>query len=193
MQNSPISFGTNIKFETRNNFINLVKDYNHSITSPLTAEGIVRSSQVYTPGITTCSAGGIIVKSEKEAGFDVVMFHIDPDNQSNVFFEPIKKAIYDKLNGCKPLQAFLLGSYTGIDNSPQMFANFEKFIKEMKIPLSKFKGSPLYDKLHIAYDGNKDELTVFSSAVEKANQGFSLNEVVKHFEDVEISSDDKVI
>lgn len=198
MQNSsvnPVSFGMNIKFVDRADFALQVSTFKKSVDWPWTAKQIVRAPQVYTRGVASCTAGGIITKNKGEDCFDVVMFHIDPLKKTNNNFEEIQATIMKKLGNSKPVQAFIFGCKSGMDFSVKMFDNIESLIKSFQVPYSKLKGSVFGGGyVNGAYDGYNNELSIFSIAAEKLdrNNGFNKEDISRIFDEIQVSQVDNI-
>lgn len=187
MQDLQVSFGTNFKFTNSKGFARAKRGFSDNrVDRPWTKNQIIRASRAYTTNIKTCTAGGIVVKNNKQDCFDVVMFHIDPDNDTNKNFTAITETILKKLGKSNPMNAFLIGSKHGpLDlsmyrKSIQMFNRFERFFNKLKIPYSKLKGT-LDDGViyvNVAYNGYKDDLTIYSSASLNPSKKFIDNDRV---------------
>lgn len=198
---SPINFGTTIRFKSGVKFAETMNQIGTSgkVGShwSWTAKDIVKAPQAYTLDVQTCTAGGILVKQQQSSDFDIVMFHINPDDKENYDFQGIKDAIYVKLAGAKPLQGFLLGCKRIYETSEDMFDSFERFMKDdLRIPYSKFKGTKDIDHgfIDVAYDGNIDELSVRASAIkDEFNNKFSIEKLPLIFDEIQRSPIDKVV
>ena len=199
MQNTQVSFKSNIRFTNLNGFKRVVRDFPISVDRPWTAKEIIRAPYAWTAGVKDCTAGGILVGKDRKNITDVVMFHISPSDKDNSDFEIIKRAIMDKIGSDKPIQGFLLGGKKICQGSVEMFDNFEKLMKELKIPKTKFKGLPVGGhSAHIAYNAGRDEWVVAATAIEDINKKVFAktdlqSEIFSKFQKVVISKYDKLI
>lgn len=193
MQNSQVSFKSNIKFMPNELFLKEVERFGQFkyVNYPGTSKEIVRSPYAATGGIKTCTAGGILVRNDKSKMFDVVMFHITPFEEANSNFKTIERVILDEVGFDQPIQGFLLGSKKIFKLSSDFFTKFETLMHKLNIPYSKFKGIPTgnADYVDLAYSARDDQWSVFASAINHINA----DEIVKNFDDVFISEKDKLI
>lgn len=193
MQNSQISFGTNIVFKNLNGYEKVIATCQKNIVSPFTADSIVKSHSAFTKEIKVCTAGGIITKDAQDKDFNVVMFHINPFNAKNFDFSKITAKIQEYIANDKPVEGFILGCKEAVDGSTQMFDNLERFLEQFHIPISRLKGSPAgADFVDIAYNGHNDELTVFSSSAGNLGKKLTLIDVPKLFDKIKIASTDHI-
>lgn len=191
MQNPQISFGTKIIIRDNVDFFDTIRPFAKSADFPWTRKQIVRGSQVFTKDIATCTAGGIIVKNPRRNCFEMVEFHIDPMDRVNKKIEPIKNTIYKKIGKSTPVQAFLFGCRGFVDYSVKMFDNLEEIIKSFNIPYTKLKGIKLGSYMSSAYDGYKNELSIFLPIIESSfGKRFSLNNIPEVFDKIKLASID---
>lgn len=198
MTNSQISFQSSILFiNNPKRFSFMIHGFSDSVNRPWTAKEIVRAPRVFTKDIRACTAGGIITKSSAESCLDVIMFHIDPGKPINFDLNLIEDTILEKLDINQPLHAFMVGakSIFGMnaklfEDSEKVFENLEGFIKKLKIPYSKFKGSPPNSSyLNLAYNGFEDRITIFDSSLKKIDE----QTIFDGFDDVFVSEKDKLV
>lgn len=224
MQSSAVSFTSGLQFvRSEGLFDAQTGSYLTSVPFPWTFRQIQKLPSVITKDIASCTAGGIITKLpskglQGDKPFDVVMFHLDPDNRSNANFNNIKDAIYSVLEGDKPMQGFLLGAKNPIpefayklilddvrniygdefnyqtmnstlQKSADLFGKMEEFFKELKIPFTKFKGLPFFGKAHIGYSADLDKWTVYLSNF-KHQAAKPLEDLKLHFDEVSICEKD---
>lgn len=187
MKNSNISFGTNIVFRNLNGFERTAAACQKSVDS-YTADSTVKAHSVFTKDIKVCTAGGIITRDPQEKDLNVVMFHINPFNAKNFDFQYITDKIKASIADGIPVEGFVLGCKKTVEGSAQMFDNLENFIGQFHIPISKLKGSPEgADFIDIAYNGYKDELTVFSTAAGRFSKKLTLDDIPKIFDEIKIA------
>lgn len=188
MQNSQINFTSGIKFSTLADFkkeLPVLSEKTY-VDWPWTANEIIRTPHGVTDEIKNCTAGGIITRGQKD--FDIVMFHLHPDNAVNKNFDFVKQKIFEKLNNDKPLQGFLIGSKYCYQSSIDLFSTLESFMENLKIPFSKFRGSPLCgEHIDITYNGHKDLWTIFAENMELSKSPKD------YFEKIAISDKDHLI
>lgn len=192
MENSKVSFGTRIVIKDRDSFAQTIKSFAKSVDCPWTKDQIVRGPKVFTEGIATCTAGGVLVKRPDRDYFEIVKFHIDPIDKANKEVQPIENMIYRRIGKSEPLQAFIFGCKNVIDYSSKMFDSLEEVIKKLKVPYTKLKGFDINSYMSCAYDGYKDELSIFSPIIEsKFGKRFKLTDIPKLFDDIKLSAKDK--
>lgn len=206
MQSSAISFKSNIKIVNSKGFCDELKKISpHEVAFPWTINEIIKAPRVYTVNIKTCTAGGILTRNNLTDKIDVVMFHIDPENKANSDFKKVKEALLKKIGSSQPYQAFLIGSKPLEDNliepvkkifknGVKMFANFENFIKELRLPFSKMEGlPPLGHNANIIYDAKKDQWTVFNTATDYISEENLKRDVDLFYDNIVISPKDRLI
>lgn len=197
MQNSQISFKSNIRITSLSNFSREIQKCPQEEITDWSIRQITKSTRSYTTGIRACTAGGILVKKD-DGAFDVVMFHMNPINALNFEFDKIEQTILKRIGDNKPVQGFLLGSKRTIDYSVEMFGKLETFIKDkLKVPYTKFRGISMahVDFANIAYDGTKNEWTIAGSMLSNiGNIKKDAKELAQNgFDEVIISDMDKLI
>lgn len=192
---SPISFGTNIRIVNRDEFKLQTGFWKNLVDWPWTARQIIRAPQVYTQGVSSCTAGGIITKSRKGDSFDMVMFHINPGEKANKNIKKIERTIKRRLGRSKPIQAFIFGCKSGLDSSSKMFDNLEEIIKHFNVPYTRLKGSAFgKGPVNSAYDGYTDELIISSRILDKTseNNGIAKNKISDFFDETMIAPQNSV-
>lgn len=193
MQNSQVSFQSKIKIMPKELFLNDVAQFPYFsyVDAPWTFKEVARDLFAATDGIKTCTAGGILVAKDSNHIPEIVMFHIDPSEVANDNFKKIEEMIWDKIGTDNPIQGFLLGSKKYFKPSVDMFAKFEEFMHKLRIPYSKFQGIPAgnADYSNLAYNANKDEWSVYASALTKINK----RELLQNFDEVVLSHKDKLV
>lgn len=186
-----ISFGTNIVFRNLKGFEREIQTCQKSILGPYTADTIVKAHSAFTTDIKVCTAGGIITKDPQDKDLNVVLFHINPFIAKNFDFSKIADKIQENLKGSNLLEGFIVGCKDNVDGSFQMFDNFERFMSQFRIPITEFKGStPGADFVDVAYNGYKDELTVYDSALGRWGKKLTLEDIPKMFDETKIASVD---
>lgn len=197
MQSNQVNFTSGIRVKTHiSDFYDVRAGFDY-VSEPWTSKEIIRAPLVYTDDIKTCTTSGIIVQ-QSEQPLDIVMSHIDPENEANLDFGRIADAIYEKLAGHKPLHGFLIGSKNKFAFSRKMFDLFEDFFtNKLCIPYTKFKGIPagLGDFVHFSYNGISDEATIFSSVAYRYKGLYkNKHELVRNvFDEVEIAHMDTIV
>lgn len=156
MQNSQINFTPTIRLVTAGEFLGASK----RVPNRVNLNGISKAGSAYTTGICDCTAGGIT------DGIDVVMFHIEPDEESLKGLPGILSALRQKIDlKSKRIHGFLWGSYD-YDRSNKIFTGLETFMGENAIPCTKFKQHrEKFAASDILYNSSKDEWLVTSDQI----------------------------
>lgn len=201
MQNSNISFKSNIKVVPMDYFKKSADLIKNHVDSPWTAKQILKAEKAYTTEICDCSAGGIIT------GEDVVMFHLNPTEDNLNDWSNIIETLKSKATaGNKILRGFLLGRNNSRD-SREVFKRLETYMKNQNIPYSKFERHKyIFADTNILYDASKDEWLITNKNLSnsllenakvlkelpKEETQYKLNQIVeKTFETIEIAPGDE--
>lgn len=200
MKTSPISSNNQINFTSAikwTNEVGFTKELEKLsskllVDYPFTRKEISRGQEVYTQGVRTCTAGGVVVKT-KEGRREIVMFHLDPNDRKNNNFRRIKKSILRKIGNDTPVNGFILGSKAMYSKSANLFNLLEEFIQTLKIPYSKFRGTPWDSSLFdLAYNGKKDEFSASLSSANILGADFFEKRLVPKIEEIVISPTDHI-
>lgn len=187
-----INFKSTIRPVSPQQFKNTVSTYGKKnfIAYPWTIKESVISDRLYTSGVEDCSFFAIT------NGIKALGMHLCPTMEDNFVFSKIKEFIEKNINLKDPnLQGFILGGrrHSEDNRSFRLYENLENFLKNNKIPYSKFKGGR--EPNDIAYNSTKDEFlisTVFaqSETLKKRYKTDSFLEQI--FDEVKISEEDEV-
>lgn len=191
MQNSQISFTSNIKFLKTSEFVFKTTGHpaKYNVGYPWTAKEIIKEPFALTRGIEDCTAGGIT------DGKDVVMFHLCPKKE-NENFKIIENALLEKIDLKSPyLQGFLLGSKSCFKGSKQLFSKLSNFMEKHKIPFSFFKGHNDTGLSNIAYFSKDDTWYISNNYLhyEDLNKTNIDKKLLKVFDEFSLCKEDEFV
>ncbi len=190
MNNTNISFKSNIRFIDRNTY-NKLKKVNY-ITFWHDAPNILKAKEFYSEGIKTCTAGGVINSQQEAAGF-----HILDDKINKKNFNTIITSLFESIK--KPNRALLIGSKELKDDvySIEQFKKFKQIFQK-KIKNVSFFEQHMFEnsQTHYHYDSRTDTWTLFSEYQKKPNgnhfQIKNLNRLKECFKNISIAEGDKL-
>ena len=177
IENNCVSFLSNIKLITPQEFKSLTKHYNpkrHEVGWPWTADTMKKGKNLFTTGILDCIAGGIV------DGKDFVMFHLGIYNQEKARknhqkgfnIANVERRLLEKINlENENLHGFILG---GVQMRPESKYNVNKLkkIKEIfekyNIPYTIFgarKDVHYFGKFGMFYKNKEDTLYITNNLI----------------------------
>lgn len=193
MQNSQISFTSNIRLASTNRFAKEIEGLSskESVLFPWTANEMVTGTKAYTQKIYDCAAGGIT------DGKKVLMFHLCPTFEQNADFKVIEKAILEKFGGkVEGLKGILMGNKSKFQASNDLFGNLKNFMEKNNIDFSMIKGIKKDEYSSLSYDVKNDTWTITNDSIAaELKKGVKLLKAVleRTFEGIKISKNDTLI
>lgn len=163
---------------------------------PWTPNEIKKSKMIITQGIKTCTAGGIITKSANGER-DVVMFHLNPDQEACKDFDYIRKTFIEKIGNSKPIQALMVGSKdenSWLKYSGEYFDNlYKNVIKAFEIPTSFLKGIPMGGKeVDLLYNAPEDMWLISNTTLDAYPKFAEIRKTLTGFKEVSLSKLDSL-
>ena len=193
MQNTQVSFKSNIRLASANRFAKEIAGMSlkNAVSSPWTAKEMVVGQKAYTTRIYDCLAGGIT------DGKKVVMFHICPTYEENKDFSTIERTILENFNEkTAGLRGVIVGNKPEHAESNSLLENFRTFMKKNNIDFSLIRGVKKDDESSILFDVNTDTWTITNTYLArevKKGTKFLRGILERSFKEVNLSKNDKLV
>ena len=137
-----------------NEFVSQIRGIK-SVDHPWTIKETVRAHSAYTRCVDDCTSIGVINKD------GITLAHLHYGKDANTTFNQVKDEFVKRIDlNATDNHGFVLGSNPRFTQSPLFFDNWSRFLEELKIPCSLFKGKAKSAGKNIAYVKEFDTLVI---------------------------------